>query len=213
MDTPTARPERAEVDGAASLGYAIEMPRSLAPGLLIATPPLNDPNFVRSLILMIAHGEEGALGLVVNSERTVASIGDLLEQLELTDDGRKHKDPVRLGGPVQPELGWIVYRPTAGTVREGEIKLSDEIAVTQSREVLASLGRDDGPKPFAAYLGYTGWAPGQLEEEIRQGSWLPTELDAALVFDTPVERRWQDAYARAGVVPAGMMSSSRRGVA
>lgn len=188
------------------------MPASLAPGLLVATPPLNDPNFVRALILMVAHGDEGALGLVVNGEREVARIGDLLEQLDLVEDGSKHPDPVRLGGPVQPELGWIVYAPS-DTPREGEIKLSSSIAVTQSREVLASIGKSAGPARYAAYLGYTGWAPGQLEEEIRQGAWIPLPLDTSIVFDVPVEKRWQVAYERAGVAPAAMMTSRTRGSA
>ena len=184
------------------------MPRSLAPGLLIATPPLNDPNFIKALILLVAHGDDGALGLVVNGERTVARVGDLLEQLDLCDDGSKYRDPVRLGGPVQPELGWIVYRPSS-EAREGEIKLSDTCAVTQSREVLASIGRGEGPAGFQTLLGYTGWAPGQLEEEIRQGSWLPTSLDTSIVFDVALEKRWQTAFERAGVAPAAMMSSKR----
>jgi putative transcriptional regulator len=185
------------------------MPRSLAPGLLIATPPLNDPNFVRALILLIAHGDDGALGLVVNGERNIARVGDLLEQLDLCDDGSKYQDPVRLGGPVQPELGWIVYRPSASSPREGEIKLSDTCAVTQSREVLASIGRGEGPDGFQTLLGYTGWAPGQLEEEIRLGAWLPTELYTSIVFDCPLDKRWQSAFERAGVAPAAMMTSKR----
>jgi putative transcriptional regulator len=184
------------------------MPRSLAPGLLIATPPLNDPNFLKALILLVAHGDDGALGLVVNGERTIARVGDLLEQLNLCDDGSKYVDPVRLGGPVQPELGWIVYRPAAEP-REGEIRLSDSCAVTQSREVLASIGRGEGPAGFQTLLGYTGWAPGQLEEEIRQGSWLPTALDTSIVFDVPLDKRWQAAFEHAGVAPAAMMTSKR----
>ncbi|MGZ3421370.1 MAG: YqgE/AlgH family protein [Polyangiales bacterium] len=186
------------------------MPRSLAPGLLVATPPLNDPNFVHALILMVAHGDEGALGIVVNGEREVARLGDLLEQLGLSDDGRTHADPVRLGGPVQPELGWIVYQPTEGAPREGEIRLSAAIAVTQSREVLASIGRNDGPPQYAAYLGYTGWAPGQLEDEIREGAWIPLPLDASIVFDVPFEKRWKVAYERAGVAIAAVLGSKNQ---
>jgi putative transcriptional regulator len=184
------------------------MPGPLAPGLLIATPPLSDPNFVKALVLLVAHGEDGALGLVVNGEREVACVGDLLEQLELCDDGTKYRQSVRLGGPVQPELGWIVYRPNAEP-REGEIKLSESCAVTQSREVLASIGRGSGPDGFQTLLGYTGWAPGQLEEEIRHGAWLPIELDASIVFDVAVEKRWAVAFERAGVAPAAMMTSKR----
>ncbi|MBK7395081.1 MAG: YqgE/AlgH family protein [Myxococcales bacterium] len=185
------------------------MSRPLAPGFLIATPPLNDPNFERSLVLLVAHGEEGALGLVINGTKTVASVGDLLEQLGLETDTAGRNDPVRLGGPVQPEIGWIVYRPSA-EAREGEIRLSDEVAVTQSREVLAAIGRHDGPEKYATYLGYAGWAPGQLEEEISHGSWLPTALlDEAIVFDVPVADRWQAAFDRAGVAPLGFMSTKR----
>lgn len=184
-------------------------PKSLAPGLLIATPPLNDPNFVKALILLVAHGDEGALGLVVNGDRSVARVGDLLEQLDLCEDGSSYPQPVRVGGPVQTELGWIVYRPRADAPREGEIKLADSCAVTQSREVLASIGRGDGPDNFQTLLGYTGWAPGQLEEEIRHGSWLPMPLDTSIVFDVPIDKRWQAAFERAGVAPAAMMMSKR----
>lgn len=183
--------------------------RSLAPGLLIATPPLDDPNFVHALILLVAHGEEGALGLVINGQRKIAYVGDLLEQLDLCEDGSKYRDPVRIGGPVQTELGWIVYAPDAANPREGEIKLSDACAVTQSREVLASIGRGEGPAGYQALLGYTGWAPGQLEDEIRQGSWLPMALDTSIVFEVPVEKRWQVAFEHAGVAPAAMMTSRR----
>jgi putative transcriptional regulator len=185
------------------------MAAPLAPGLLVAAPPLTDPNFAKALVLLVAHGEEGALGIVVNGEREVASIGDLLEQLGLTDDSSKHPAPVRLGGPVQQEIGWIVYRPTVESPCEGEIKLSDRIAVTQSREVLASIGRNEGPVVYAAFLGYSGWAPGQLEEEIRQGAWLPVDLDDRIVFEVPVEERWSEAFKGAGVVPAGFMSTKR----
>jgi len=185
----------------------------LAPGLLVAAPPLNDPNFVRSLVLLVAHGDEGALGIVVNGEREVACVGDLLEQLGLSEDGSTHKDPVRLGGPVQPEIGWIVYKPEQSGPLEGEIRLSDGVAVTQSREVLASIGKRAGPKQFATYLGYSGWAPGQLEDEIGQGAWLPVALDAQIVFDVPVGKRWTTAFERAGIAPAGFMSTQRRGSA
>lgn len=186
---------------------------TLAPGLLVAAPPLNDPNFVRSLVLLVAHGDDGALGLVVNGEREIACVGDLLEQLGLSEDASTHKDPVRLGGPVQPEIGWIVYRPDQEEPLEGEIRLSDAVAVTQSREVLASIARRAGPKRYATYLGYSGWAPGQLEEEIRQGAWLPVALDDKIVFDVPVAKRWTAAFELAGIVPAGFMSTQRRGSA
>jgi putative transcriptional regulator len=178
---------------------------------LLATPSMRDPNFERAVILLVAHGDDGALGIVVNGNKPVACVGDLLEQLSLVDDASKFKDEVRLGGPVQPEIGWLVYRPSAEVAREGEIKLTDSVAVTQSREVLAAIGRSEGPAQYAAYLGYAGWAPGQLDEELRRGAWLPATIDASIVFDVAVDDRWKRAYALAGVTPAGLLASQRPG--
>lgn len=179
---------------------------SLAPGFLVAAPPLGDPNFARSLVLLIAHGSDGALGLVINRDESIGTVGDLLAQLRL-GDGVAHRDPIHVGGPVHPEMGWIVYRPTGDGELDGESRLSAEVAVSPSREVLAAIARDDGPERYAVYVGCAGWAPGQLEEELRAGAWLPVALDAAIIFDVPAAERWQAAFALAGVDPAGFMGS------
>jgi putative transcriptional regulator len=181
---------------------------TLAPGFLVAAPPLVDPNFAHSLVLLIAHGEEGALGIVINHEVSVGTVGELLEQLALGDPAA-HREPIHLGGPVHQEMGWIVYRPTSVDELEGESRLSSEVAVSPSREVLAAIGRDDGPQRFDVYVGCAGWGPGQLEEEVRQGAWLPVALDPAIVFDVPAGERWGAAFARAGVDPAGFMGHTR----
>ncbi len=180
----------------------------LAPGLLVAAPPLDDPNFARSLVLLIAHSEEGALGIVINHAVAVGTVGDLLEQLKL-GDRESHREPIHVGGPVHQEMGWIVYRPAGADALDGESRLSEEVAVSPSRDVLAAIGRDDGPQRFDLYVGCAGWGPGQLEEEVRQGAWLPVALDAGIVFDVPTEERWQAAFTRAGVDPAGFMGHTR----
>jgi putative transcriptional regulator len=159
---------------------------------------------------MIAHSDEGALGIVLTNSAKVATVGELLEQLELPCVG-SHEQAVHVGGPVQVEIGWIIYRPNEQPA-EGEIKLSQGVAVTQSREVLSRIGRNEGPDVWNAYLGYSGWAPGQLEEEIRQGAWLPMDLHDIVVFDVPIAERWTRAYELAGVSPTGFMST-RRGIA
>jgi putative transcriptional regulator len=185
------------------------METSLAPGFLVAAPPLADPNFARSLVLLIAHNDEGALGIVINNEKAVGSVGELLEQLDLTKDRRVNPAPLRVGGPVAQEMGWIVFRPTGTEEQAGEIRLSEEVAVTPSREVLEAIAQDGGPSEYTIYLGHAGWAPGQLEQEVRVGAWLPVALDPKLVFDIAIEDRWEAAFERAGVDPAGFMSPQR----
>lgn len=180
---------------------------SLAPGLLVAAPSLGDPHFAQALILLVMHNNEGALGIVINHERTLAHVGEIFEQLDLPNSTEHEHEHVRLGGPVQPEVGWIVYRPTLEqTSREGEIAISETLAVSQSRELLSTIAHKKGPQVYSMYLGYTGWAPGQLENEIRAGSWLPLDLDESLIMDVPVAQRWSEAFKRAGLNPIGMIA-------
>jgi putative transcriptional regulator len=186
----------------------METSSSLAPGFLVAAPPLVDPNFAHSLVLLIAHGEDGALGLVINHGVEVGTVGDLLGQLQLGDP-ETHREAIHVGGPVHQEMGWIVYRPNSIEELDGESRLSDDVAVSPSREVLAAIARQAGPRRYEVYVGCAGWGPGQLEQEVRAGAWLPVTLDPAIVFDIPLEERWQAAFARAGVDPAGFLGHTR----
>ena len=185
------------------------MDNSLAPGFLVAAPSLQDPNFAQSVVLLVAHGDEGAIGLVINRVEELGCVGELLQQLGLDGDLTTHPQPLRAGGPVQPEMGWVIFNPAGRAEIEAEIRLNDDIAVSPSRELLDSIAHPGGPSRYIIYLGHAGWAPGQLEQEVRIGSWLPVALDSALVWDVPIEERWQAAFARAGVPPAGFMNSQR----
>lgn len=185
------------------------MKDSLAPGFIVAAPPLDDPNFHQSLVLMLRHDHEGAIGLVLNSPRVVGTIGALSNKLGIEALPQIGAEPIRLGGPVQQSIGWLVYRPQGGDLLDAEIRLSDEVAVSPSRQVLEVIARGEGPTPFRMLVGYSGWAPGQLEAETRAGAWLPIDLDPALVFEVAVDDCWQEAFSRAGVTPAGFMGGPR----
>lgn len=182
---------------------------SLAPGLLIAAPPLEDPNFDRSVVLLAEHNERGAFGWVING-RQLMTITELVEHAELEDVQCVAKGVVRLGGPVGQEQAWLVY-PSAARLPElvespEQFSLGGEIMVSPSQNVLRAVANGAGPKELFAVLGYAGWGPQQLESEIRAGAWLPTALQPSLVFEEDPSKMWAHAYAGIGATPMAFTS-------
>jgi putative transcriptional regulator len=175
------------------------IPQALAPGLLLAAPPLGDPNFGRSVVLVAQHGEQGALGWVINGVEIV-SVAQLLRDAGLTPDATQLPDTpayqakVRVGGPVSPRSAWLLYLRAPKWEHSGEISLSEHWAATGARELVESVAQGTGPDEFLLLLGYAGWAPGQLDHEIRAGAWLPVRIDEQLAFGANTEGMWQRAY-------------------
>jgi len=187
---------------------------TLAPGLLIASPPLGDPNFDRTVVLLAIHGEGGALGFVVNRASPM-TLGELLTFAGYGQGGVKDGSPVYLGGPVQPSSGWILcVDPAMSSEQSGVILVGDRIRIMSSRTAFDALARDvatrtpgqSDPKRRMVLLGYSGWGPGQLEGEIAMGAWLPVPLDEGVLFDVELPQRWERAYALLGLTPAGVIS-------
>ncbi|MGC3997147.1 MAG: YqgE/AlgH family protein [Anaeromyxobacter sp.] len=182
---------------------------ALAPGFLAASPTLADPNFARSLVLMAEHHDEGALGFVVNRPGPI-TVGDVLGGL---DDGLlaaaerrgRAAEAVLVGGPVQPERLWILFRPGPGLPEEGAVLVAKGVALGGSRELLDALVLGPSTGPYALLLGYAGWAPMQLEQEVAAGAWVPLSLSADLVFEVEHEKRWDTAVRRMGLDPSGFM--------
>lgn len=175
---------------------------ALAPGLLVAAPPLGDPNFDQSVVLLMAHNEDGAFGWVVNG-KPVMTVGELLVHAGISSTPADIDSPVRVGGPVAREQVWLLLRvdevPAGLAARVSDVGAG--IVATASREALEAVAEAGAPPSLVALVGYAGWAPGQLEDEIRAGAWLPTDVYAELVFDTERERVWQAAYERVGASP------------
>jgi putative transcriptional regulator len=173
---------------------------SLAPGLLLASPPLGDPNFERSVVLLANHSEEGAFGWVING-RELMSMGELLERARVCEAAPPDIDGVvRAGGPVGREQVWLLY-PTDQR-REGypdQVDVGFGITATSSRRVLESIAYGDSPSPIVGLAGYASWGPSQLEEEIRVGAWLPTDLEAVSLFDEDPSGMWLRAFQRLGL--------------
>ena len=183
----------------------------LAPGFLVAAPPLGDPNFDRSVVLVAAHGPEGAFGWIING-REVMTLSELLVQAGVTKEPPSLEGSVRVGGPVSPEQVWLVYREQHRFRDiEEQFEVGPGVIACASRRVLEAMAAGEAPSSLFGLVGYAGWAPGQLENEIRVGAWLPVDLDVTLLFDEPREQLWQRAYERVGSTP--MAFTSRVGLA
>jgi putative transcriptional regulator len=165
--------------------------------LLIAMPSLADPNFSRTVTLICEHNEHGALGVVVNRP-TEVRLSELLDHLELTAANLDVASaPVYAGGPVQLDRGFILHTPL-GTW-ESTLKISAELGLTTSLDILAAVAAGHGPKHSLIALGYAGWGAGQLEQEIADNAWLTVPNDSKILFELPVEHRWQAAAEKLGV--------------
>jgi len=186
------------------------MSSQLAPGFLVAAPALLDPNFKRSVVLLVDHRPEGSLGFVVNRPAQV-KLRAMLEKLGLSLPAQimPEQSTVLVGGPVAPHTGWIVFEqePNAGE-SEDIVRVSDRLAVSASRELLEALVAREGPERMLLVLGYAGWGPGQLDAEIAQGAWIPVDFDQKIVFDTKFEDRWSSALRILGIDPARLSMSA-----
>lgn len=173
-------------------------PTYLTNHFLIAMPSLLDPNFSRGVTFLCQHSKEGAMGIMINRVSPL-TVGDVLAQMNLaTDLPQVHHAPVYIGGPVQPERGFVLH--DAGAARwDSSFAISDELAVTTSRDILAAMAEGTGPKRAIVALGYAGWSEGQLEQEMLDNAWLTAAANVDVIFDTPPDKRWETAAHRMGI--------------
>jgi putative transcriptional regulator len=167
---------------------------------LIAMPALQDPNFSRGVTFVCQHSGEGAMGLLVNRVSEL-KLGDVLTQMRMTTALKEVASaPVYIGGPVQPERGFVLHEPCGNW--DSSFTISDSLCVTTSRDILAAMAEGKGPKHSLVALGYAGWSEGQLELEMRDNAWLAANATPGLIFDTPLEKRWEAAARLVGFDPA-----------
>jgi putative transcriptional regulator len=166
---------------------------------LIAMPGMPDDRFQQTLIYVCAHGPEGAMGLVVNKLMDAISFPDLLEQLEITVPPEGEGIEVLFGGPVETGRGFVLHSPDY--VHDGTMVVNDDVALTATVDVLKAIAGGDGPRQSLLALGYAGWGPGQLDDEIKDNGWLSVDADTELLFDTSVDSKWQGAMKKLGIDP------------
>jgi putative transcriptional regulator len=181
----------------------LNAPDKLAPGFLVALPQLRDPNFRRSVVLMTAHADDGAMGFVVN-RRLPATVPEVLEGLDVPWGGEP-SEPVWTGGPVSTQSGFVLFDGPAGT--EDDLNAEEVVPglfLSASIDTLRALGAKP-PRRFRLLLGYAGWSPGQLESEVLQGAWMLLPPDLDLLFEVDPEDMWEEAFRRLGFHPGSVV--------
>ncbi len=164
---------------------------------LIAMPTLADSNFSQTVTLVCEHNAQGALGIVINRPMQMR-LADVFEQLNLSAQDQLLRDQsILLGGPVQPDRGFVIHR--AGPTWESTLVVSDSIHITTSRDILIAIAEGRGPEIANMALGYAGWEAGQLEAEMAQNSWLNVPFNERILFDTPYDQRWLAAAQLLGI--------------
>lgn len=168
---------------------------SLKNQFLLAMPELRASYFGNTITYLCEHNDEGALGLMINRP-TQMTLGELFDQLGI--DAEHARDAIILeGGPVQQERGFILH--TNDVQGEGSLPVGDGLMLSTAREVLQAIGEGEGPERFLIALGYAGWGAGQLENELKENSWLTCPAAPEIIFDAPFEERVQRAAASLGI--------------
>jgi len=165
---------------------------------LVATTQIQESCFYRCVIYLCVHSAEGAMGMIVNHVLPDIDYREIMEQLKIdVPDPIKLEHPVYLGGPVEAIRGLVIHSPDYEIADTQH--LAFDIAVTANLQVLRDIAEGKGPKKHLLTLGYAGWAPGQLEAEIEANSWISVDADAAILFDTKNEEKWERAADSVGV--------------
>ena len=165
---------------------------SLAGQLLIASPEMRDP-FDHAVILMAQHTRGGALGIVINRPLGSRPIASLLQALGADASGITDNVRIFLGGPVSLNVAFVLH--SADYRRDDTIDIDGRVALSEAADVLRDIGLGKGPSKSLVALGYAGWAPSQLEDEMARGAWVTVPEDPALVFDDDRAKVWSDALA------------------
>ena len=180
--------------------------------LLIAMPVMGDPRFERSVIYMCAHSSEGAMGIIVNRPAGSIDFPELLVQLDIIKEDDQIKLPetaesmkVLKGGPVDTGRGFVLHSSDF-YIENATLRIDDGICLTATVDILKAIAKGAGPKHAILALGYAGWAPGQLENEIQGNGWLHCDADQDLIFGGDVEEKYARALRKIGIDP-GMLSN------
>jgi putative transcriptional regulator len=177
---------------------------------LIAMPGMSSGTFAGTVVYLCEHSDKGALGLVINKPIDI-TLKSLFEKVELSLDRDDLAElPVYFGGPVQTERGFVLHEPltdeSGDSPYNSSLRIAGGLEMTTSKDVLEAISSGAGPKKVLVTLGYSGWAAGQLEEEISQNGWINVAAEPGIIFDTPVSQRYDKALSLLGI-DAGMLSS------
>jgi putative transcriptional regulator len=177
-----------------SSSAAAERDRFLAGRLLVATPEMNDPRFAESVIYVVKHESDGAMGLVINKPMTKVPIDELLKGFGLESKNSKRGIVIHYGGPVGVRQGFLLH--SDDSLLDSSTKVSDGVAMTADAKLLELIARGKGPRRSLFMLGYAGWGPGQLENELKANSWFVIRGELSLIFGNDADKKWRQALDR-----------------
>ena len=164
---------------------------------LIAMPQLDDGFFNHAVTYICEHDETGSFGIIINQATDITLKEVVMEMKIDSDDSYDGKQTIYIGGPVDQGRGFILHRPVGEW--QSSLKVTDNIALTTSKDILNAIVNNEGPEDSIVALGYAGWAAGQLENEMAANTWLSCPADEQIIFDTPIEERWKAAAKLIGI--------------
>ncbi|WP_026988556.1 YqgE/AlgH family protein [Fodinicurvata fenggangensis] len=164
--------------------------------LLVAMPGMSDPRFERSVIYLCAHSAEGAMGIVINQLVESLTFPDLLQQLDIDHSSADETIRVHFGGPVETGRGFVLH--SSEYLQDSSLRICDEVALTATIDILKDMANGQGPHHSLLAIGYAGWGPGQLDEELQANGWLTVEPDPDLIFQPDLEEKWNKAIGKLG---------------
>ncbi len=180
------------------------MPDTLAGKLLVAMPGIGDPRFDRTVIIMCAHDDEHAMGIVLNKPREEITLSDVLDHLGLDLEPQVGDRLVLDGGPVRPDRGYVLHSEDFAAADVTQV-VGPGLRLTATRDVLEAVAKENAPARFVLALGCAGWGAGQLEDELRHNAWLVVDADDAIIFDDEHGDKWTRAIKSLGLDPSQLM--------
>lgn len=164
---------------------------------LIAMPSLDDGFFNHAVTYICEHDESGSFGIIIN-QQTDITLKQVAKEMKITTDSDYNENQsIFIGGPVDQGRGFILHRPPGEW--QSSLKVNEDIALTTSKDILQAIVNNQGPADCIVALGYAGWSPGQLENEMANNTWLSCPADEQIIFNTPIEERWQAAARLIGI--------------
>jgi putative transcriptional regulator len=182
---------------------------------LIAMPCMSDRRFARAVIYMCAHSTQGAMGLIVNQRAPHISFPELLEKLSIGTEPKAAEFvrrslmdmDVQVGGPVDTELGFVLHSSDYFAA-DSTLPINEDVSLTATVEILRAIAGGTGPNRAILALGYAGWRPGQLEDEIQANGWLHCPADLDLLFDRNLDQKYERALSKIGINPSHLVNEA-----
>ncbi|MEM1388651.1 MAG: YqgE/AlgH family protein [Pseudomonadota bacterium] len=177
--------------------------------LLIAMPGMGDPRFEKSVVFLCVHSDDGSMGLIVNKPAPGLALDDLLEQLEIPKSDRSAGVNVYFGGPVEHGRGFVLHSGDYAS-QSSTLHVDDQFGMTATLDILQEMAVGSGPRDRILALGYSGWGPGQLEDEIHRNGWLTCDATPEIVFEPDSSKKWTAALKSLGVDPLTLSAAAGR---